>query len=75
MSSILPREEGKHPTERSRPQLPKGEHSSLLLPLVSRTGGGLGSHQDLTAIRHLEEHGEAISANEQVAGREETSLG
>lgn len=72
MSSILPWEEMKHIGERSGPKLP-GRHSSLLFSQLSRARPGLGPYQDLPAVGHLEEHGEAISANEQVAGREETS--
>lgn len=34
-----------------------------------------GSHQDLPAMGHLEEHWEVIGADEHVAGREEMSLG
>lgn len=74
MSSIHPREEVKPPAERSRPQLLGGISpcSSLDCPM---TGSGLGPHQDLSAMGHLEEYWEAISADEQVAGREGTSAG
>lgn len=72
MSSILPWEEKKHLGERSGPQLP-GRHSSPLFSQLSRAGRGLGPYQDLPAVGHLEEHREAISANEYVAGRKETS--
>lgn len=70
MSSVPPREEVKPPAERSRPQLLGGISpcSSLDCPM-------LGPHQDLSAMGHLEEHWEAISADEQVAGREDISPG
>lgn len=72
MSSILPWEEMKHLEERSSSQLP-GRHSSPLFSQLSRAGPELGPYQDLPAVGHLEEHREAIGANKQVAGREETS--
>ena len=74
MSSLLLWEEVRHPAERSRSPLPRGMilSSSLDCP---RTASGLGPHQDLPAMGHFEEHWEAISANEQVAGSGETSPG
>lgn len=64
-----------HTQQRCRPQVPRGTTpcSSLGCPKSpgSRSPAGLDvwSHQDLPAMGHLEEHREAIGADEQVAGR------